>query len=176
MDSCTVYVALRTTYLEPRHYGVRVGLPGNPGDYDECDLDSTCFDTLIWDQAGRLARSAFGDAAWEPLVPNQSTNSVTEAFSECMYCLDPHGAWAERHPKISQRVLISFRIPGTHPDEDVYEDFHDIEEGFKTVEFDEAIWYVAQLVYNGEEEGFVYVPAAVAKKSLRKISELPEHS
>lgn len=175
MNSEIVYVAMRTTYRDPRHYGARLAVSTKRNEDDEVDMDSTCFDSLVWCQAADMVAGTFGKDAWKRLEPvnqsaaiSQEITSATAPLQQCMYCLEGC-AWFDRHPKVGSDLMVMFRTPGAHIEEDSWEIFDDIEE-VRSIDYDECVWYVCQLNQDGQQgEAFLFVPACIAKKSLHRI-------
>ncbi len=164
MDENSAYLVIRSTYRDPRHYGAR--LMGE--DDSDCGyMISTDFDEDVWDQAARLVTSAFGKEKWQRLEFGRSTTSADVPFAPCAYVIDSNA----KCPRLDMGLGVDNRIPGTHPDEDIWDELGDINEVIK-VEHDGRYWYVA--LVSQDPDAYLIIARDIADKSLRKAAVLSE--
>ena len=165
MDEYAPYLIMRSTYKEPHHYGASLRvIERGDNELDLGKMVSTQFDVGIWRQAGRIITTAFGGKAWKRLVPEHGD-------LQCVYTMED-SAWSDKHPRPGDELWVYYRIPGSDPDEDVWESAGaaDIDDAVKVTD-DDTTWYV--LPASDEKDVYLLIPAEIATKSLRRAARLP---
>lgn len=145
-----------------------------PGSDEENNgsMISTEFDQDVFGQASRLVRAAFGHEAYQRVTPDENTTDITVPNVQCVYVLDD-GSWREKHGRFQAKMSVSYRIPGTHPDEDIWEP-ENTEQFVKVTHDHDGIWFVADLV-----DAYLLVPAVtyiyrlVSVGLVHIISQMP---
>ena len=90
---------------------------------------------------------------------------------ESVYFVPEDCKFREIHEQLSSNVLVSYRIPGSHPDDDKWESVGDIE-NIRKVEDEDCTWYVAD--FSCESNAYIMISQEIATRSLRKAAEVPE--
>ena len=166
MDDGHVYLAMRTTYSDPRLYGARLAVPDTYRQHNSNgDMDSTCFDKLVWDQAAEMVHSTYGKEAWDVLVPHEDTSDTNTPCSECMYVMDAANTRFDLDPMMADHLIVKYRIPGAHVNEDTWKPLGHMQD-VKTIKCDNVSWFVA--AFGKEKEAFLFVPGSMAKNLLVK--------
>ncbi len=127
---------------------------------------STDFDEQVWQQAGHLVKTAFGSQKWQRLVPDEKSLDATAPTTQCIYVIDPHTSWREVNASLGTDLFVEYRVPGTHPDEDMWESAGELDDIVK-VEYDDTYWYVAALTE--EADAFLMIPAEIAKSLCARL-------
>ena len=175
MEDSVPYLVMRSTAEEPLCYGARL----YEGDsYDDEDFGSMAWagdDLAVWDQVCGLVKAAFGDKAAQRLSVDENTTSKLVPDQQCVYVLADDGTWGDRPPRFGQEVSVHYRLPDTHPDEDVWESV-DADRFVKVTDDDGSMWFVADLHINSVDraDAYLIIPSDIAKKSLRKAAVAPD--
>lgn len=91
---------------------------------------------------------------------------------ESVYFVPEVCKFRETHKQLSFNVSVSYKIPGSHPDDDMWESVGKME-NIKKVELDEdCTWYVAD--FSCESDAYIMISQEIATRSLRKAAEVPE--
>lgn len=167
------FLVMQSTHIEPRCYGARLYVGE---EYDDDDFGSMEFiehDLEAWEQACYLVKAAFGDKAVQRLVPDKTTDKIRVPNRQCIYVLEGNDKWSERHPNFGPELSVQYRIPGSHPDEDVWESA-DAERFVKVADEEGSLWFVADLADAfGEMPAYLMLHMDIAKRSLRKAAVSP---
>ena len=165
MDEHAPYVIMRSTYKQPHHYGASLRvMERGENEVDLGKMVSTLFDVGIWRQAGRIITTAFGAKAWKRLVAEHDE-------LQCVYTL-ADSDWSDKHPRLGDGLWVYYRIPGSDPDEDMWESagVADIDDAVKVTDND-TTWYV--IPASDEKDIKLLIPAEIATRSLRRAARLP---
>lgn len=100
------------------------------------------------------------------MIPDDKTSDMTVPNVQCVYMLDD-GSCREKHQCLKAEMSISYRIPGTHPEEDIWES-EDAEGFVKVIVDGDGTWFVADL-----SDAYLLVPKGIAHSSLRKSATFP---
>lgn len=169
-----MYLIMRSTHAAPRCYGTRLFVGESYDDEDYGYLVWTDDDQAVWDQACRLVKAGFGDLALRRLIPDEKTTDITIPNRQCIYVLEA-SSWSDKHPYFGEDISIQYRIPGTHPEEDVWE-AADAREFVKVADAeDDTLWILADLEGEDFYEGYLIIPRDMATKHLRKAAIVPCH-
>lgn len=168
------FLVMRSTHAEPRCYGARLYVGEG---YDDEDFGSMVWmdnDPETWDQVCSLVKAAFGDKAVQRLIPDEKTSDTTVPNRRCVYVLKGADRWTEQHPYFGPEISVHYRIPGTHPDEDVWESA-DAESFVKVPDDEGSLWYVADLAdgCGGADDAYLMLHMDISLKSLRKDAVNP---
>ena len=159
----------------PLCYGARLYEGDN---YDDEDFGSMAWagdDPAVWDQVCGLVKAAFGDEAAQSLAVDEKTTDKTVPDQKCVYVLED-GRWRDQHPRFGQEASVHYRIPGVHPDDDVWESA-DADVFVKVTDDEDNRWYVADLHIDfggGGTAAYLMIPSDIAKKSLRRAAVVPD--
>lgn len=143
MDNGPPYLVMRSTHAEPRCYGARLYVGK---DHDEADFGTMGpADEAIFNQACGLVKASFGLKAFRRLIPDKDTTDITVANRQCVYALE-NNMWCDEHADFGPDLSITYRVPGWHPAEDVWESANSESIVRVTDSDDDSVWFVADLV------------------------------
>lgn len=136
---------MRSTHKEPRCYGARlyVGRPsGSDENFGTMELIDGHRET--WDQVCGLVRAALGETAVQRMIPTEDTTDTTIPNCRCVYVLDGTDGWTAQNRCFGQNICITYRLPGAHPDEDLWNPARGVSV-VKVADKASGIWYVTSM-------------------------------
>ena len=120
----------------------------------------------IREQAINLVTSAFGKKYAQLLTEGKAAELTS------VYCVPEDSQFREIHEQLSSNVSVSYRIPGSHPDLDLWESVGNMGDIRKVESDEDCTWYVAD--FSCESNAYIMISQEIATRSLRKAAEVPE--
>lgn len=162
MDSYLPYLIMRDTREDPRCYGARlhVGHGYNESKDFGSMVSANPGGLPLWRQSYGLVEASFGHNAAKRL-------DVNDLFA---YVLED-GRWRDQHPYLGPSISISYRRPGTHPEEDEWESA-DADSFVRVTDAEGDVWYVATLMHL--DSAFLIIPSDIANQRLRQAAVAPD--